>query len=162
MHTEPPLLQQVVDALFAVARHAQKKASWIPALGPRLADKHAVAFSDEQLNAGKYLPTQQSVCRIFESEQDEFDHFSHLHTIPHPLVTGLSCGTQCSSNGSHGFGHFYRCTTANLQCFRGNRRQGIGITADGQTGRGQCNGVRDHLRCTSRNWRRGSGPLKVE
>ncbi|KAJ3227675.1 Calponin-3 [Clydaea vesicula] len=39
--------------IFALSRNAEKKGYKGPLLGPRLADKHEVSFSDEQLNQGK-------------------------------------------------------------------------------------------------------------
>lgn len=48
-------INQVVDAIFAVARHAQKHGLHVPQLGPKLADKHEVEFSSEQLAQGKTI-----------------------------------------------------------------------------------------------------------
>jgi transgelin len=57
---------QVLDSIIAFARHAQKQNADIPLLGPKLADKHQTSFSQEQLDAGKHMPTQQSVyCFIY-------------------------------------------------------------------------------------------------
>ncbi|KAI3652524.1 hypothetical protein MP228_001949 [Amoeboaphelidium protococcarum] len=55
----------VLLAIYSFARHSQKYLSdngkpLLPQLGPKLADKHEVSFSDEQLNAGKNIPSQQS------------------------------------------------------------------------------------------------------
>ncbi|KAI8916119.1 calponin homology domain-containing protein [Gorgonomyces haynaldii] len=50
---------QVLLSLFALSRHAAKNGFDGPLLGPKLADKHEVSFSDEQLNAGKFIPSQQ-------------------------------------------------------------------------------------------------------
>lgn len=54
---------QVLDTIFAVARHAQKNspvAHQLPQLGPKLAERREVQFSQEQLDAGKYIPSQQT------------------------------------------------------------------------------------------------------
>ncbi|KAI9187868.1 calponin [Blastocladiella emersonii ATCC 22665] len=51
---------QVIIALFSFARHAQKSGADVPLLGPKLNDKHEVNFSDEQLNAGKFIPSAQT------------------------------------------------------------------------------------------------------
>ncbi|KAL7754503.1 calponin [Sorochytrium milnesiophthora] len=51
---------QVVDAIFSLSRHAHNKNPDIPLLGPRLAEKRTLSFSDEQLNAGKYIPRLQT------------------------------------------------------------------------------------------------------
>lgn len=50
---------QVIDSIFAFSRHVVKHGFNGPQLGPKLADKHVVSFSDEQLNAGKNIPSQQ-------------------------------------------------------------------------------------------------------
>ncbi|KAI8596095.1 calponin homology domain-containing protein [Dissophora ornata] len=44
---------QVVDAIWSLSRHAAKAGCNTPILGPKLADKHEVEFSEEVLNAGK-------------------------------------------------------------------------------------------------------------
>ncbi|KAF9906505.1 Muscle-specific protein 20 [Linnemannia zychae] len=46
---------QVVDAIFSLSRHAAKAGVDIPILGPKLADKHEVEFTEEVLNAGKHI-----------------------------------------------------------------------------------------------------------
>ncbi|KAG0256284.1 hypothetical protein DFQ27_005793 [Actinomortierella ambigua] len=46
---------QVVDSIFSLSRHAAKSGCEIPILGPKLADKHEIEFSDEVLNAGKNI-----------------------------------------------------------------------------------------------------------
>jgi hypothetical protein len=63
---------QVLNAIFSFARHStaylakqppqhsQLVAIDWPPLGPKLADRHQVSFSDEQLNAGRHIPSQQS------------------------------------------------------------------------------------------------------
>lgn len=55
-------LLQVVQCIYAFARHAcaAPAGSRLPLLGPKLAEKRQISFSDEQLNAGKFMPTQQS------------------------------------------------------------------------------------------------------
>lgn len=57
---------QVLNALFSFARfvaayRSKHSLPALPQLGPKLADKRTMSFSDEQLNAGKYIPSQQSV-----------------------------------------------------------------------------------------------------
>lgn len=63
---------QVVQAIFAFARHVKKRpeGAHLPQLGPRLADKHEVSFSNEQLNAGKNMPTQQSGFHAAKAAQE--------------------------------------------------------------------------------------------
>ena len=51
---------QVLDTIFAFARHASKVKPDLPVLGPRLADKRPVHFSQELLDQGKYIPSQQT------------------------------------------------------------------------------------------------------
>lgn len=51
---------QVLDSLYAFARHSHAKNNRLPLLGPKLADKHEVEFTKEQLEAGKAIPSQQS------------------------------------------------------------------------------------------------------
>ncbi|KAI7873581.1 hypothetical protein K492DRAFT_154740 [Lichtheimia hyalospora FSU 10163] len=46
-------MTQVVDAIFSLSRHAYKAGSCSTFLGPKLADKHEVSFSQETLNASK-------------------------------------------------------------------------------------------------------------
>ncbi|KAF9355759.1 Calponin-3 [Mortierella sp. NVP85] len=46
---------QVVDAIHSLSRHAAKAGCDVPILGPKLADKHEVEFSEEVLNAGKHI-----------------------------------------------------------------------------------------------------------
>ncbi|KAF8983325.1 Muscle-specific protein 20 [Entomortierella lignicola] len=46
---------QVVDAIFSLSRHAVKAGIEVPILGPKLADRHEVEFSEEVLNAGKHV-----------------------------------------------------------------------------------------------------------
>ncbi|KAJ3362978.1 hypothetical protein GGF31_001273 [Allomyces arbusculus] len=51
---------QVVQALYSFARHAHKAGHAVPVLGPKLHDSRAVQFTEEQLNAGRNMPTLQS------------------------------------------------------------------------------------------------------
>ncbi|KAI9135879.1 calponin homology domain-containing protein [Paraphysoderma sedebokerense] len=51
---------QVIDALYSFSRHAAAKGIKLPLLGPKLAEKHEVTFTEEQLNAGKFIPSMQS------------------------------------------------------------------------------------------------------
>jgi hypothetical protein len=69
---------QVLDTIFAFSRHIAKlpQCSHFPALGPRLADKRTVDFSDEQLNAGKNMPTQQTVSLRYPQYSNLF--LSHI------------------------------------------------------------------------------------
>ncbi|KAI8814312.1 calponin homology domain-containing protein [Cladochytrium replicatum] len=46
---------QVVDTIFAFSRHACKHGFDGPILGPKLADKREVQFSEEQLSQGKNI-----------------------------------------------------------------------------------------------------------
>ncbi|KAF9585079.1 Muscle-specific protein 20 [Lunasporangiospora selenospora] len=46
---------QVVDAIFSLSRHAAKSGCEVPILGPKLADKREVEFTEEQMNAGKHV-----------------------------------------------------------------------------------------------------------
>ncbi len=69
----------VLDAIIAFARHAQKKNPEIPLLGPKLADKHQTSFSQEQLDAGKNMPTMQSV------------YISILLLTSYEYIVGISC-----------------------------------------------------------------------
>ncbi|KAL1933831.1 hypothetical protein VTP01DRAFT_7921 [Rhizomucor pusillus] len=46
-------MTQVVDTIFAVSRYAYKAGTCTTFLGPKLADKRDVNFSEEVLNAGK-------------------------------------------------------------------------------------------------------------
>ncbi|KAJ3293698.1 Muscle-specific protein 20 [Borealophlyctis nickersoniae] len=46
-------ITQVVDTIFALSRHAVKNGYEGPLLGPRLAEKREVNFSDEQLAQGR-------------------------------------------------------------------------------------------------------------
>ncbi|KAF9929031.1 Calponin-3 [Modicella reniformis] len=48
-------LGQVVAAIHSLSRHAAKAGCDVPILGPKLADKHEVEFSDDVLNAGKNI-----------------------------------------------------------------------------------------------------------
>ncbi|ORZ35807.1 calponin homology domain-containing protein [Catenaria anguillulae PL171] len=48
---------QVVIALSSFARHAHKAGKNVPLLGPKLNDKHETNFSDEQINAGRNMPS---------------------------------------------------------------------------------------------------------
>jgi hypothetical protein len=52
-------MTQVVDTFYAFARHAHKKGYTDCLLGPKLADKHEVSFSDEQLAKGKTVISLQ-------------------------------------------------------------------------------------------------------
>lgn len=51
---------QVVNGIFAFARHASKKYPSLPTLGPKLSEKHSVVFTEEQKRAGAYVPSQQT------------------------------------------------------------------------------------------------------
>ncbi|KAK3818756.1 MAG: calponin homology domain-containing protein [Benniella sp.] len=44
---------QVVDAIWSLSRHAAKAGCSTPILGPKLSDRHEVAFSEEVLQAGR-------------------------------------------------------------------------------------------------------------
>lgn len=46
---------QVVDTFFSLCRHAEKKGFRGPFIGPRLAEKHVVNFSQDKLNEGKNI-----------------------------------------------------------------------------------------------------------
>ncbi|KAJ3124497.1 hypothetical protein HK098_001108 [Nowakowskiella sp. JEL0407] len=46
---------QVIDSIFAFSRHAAKHGYNGPTLGPKLADKHEVEFTAEQLAKGKNI-----------------------------------------------------------------------------------------------------------
>ncbi|OAJ39911.1 hypothetical protein BDEG_23708 [Batrachochytrium dendrobatidis JEL423] len=46
---------QVVDSIFSLSRHAVKHGFDGPLLGPKLADKHEVQFTQEQMNQGKNI-----------------------------------------------------------------------------------------------------------
>jgi hypothetical protein len=65
---------QVLTALFSFARYAAsyREKHGLPALaatlGPKLADKRSVNFSNEQMNAGKFIPTQQSVSLCYSNK----------------------------------------------------------------------------------------------
>ncbi|KAI9223038.1 calponin homology domain-containing protein [Blastocladiella britannica] len=48
---------QVIMALYSVARHAHKAGLQVPLLGPKLNDRQERNFSDEQLDAGRYVPS---------------------------------------------------------------------------------------------------------
>ncbi|OZJ03914.1 hypothetical protein BZG36_03272, partial [Bifiguratus adelaidae] len=50
---------QVVDAIFSVSRYAHKNGFDAPYLGPKLADKREVQFTQEQLNASKAIHSIQ-------------------------------------------------------------------------------------------------------
>lgn len=50
---------QVVDTIFAFSRNAVKKGYTDILLGPKLADKHEVEFSQETLNKGKTIISLQ-------------------------------------------------------------------------------------------------------
>ncbi|KAI9250480.1 calponin homology domain-containing protein [Phascolomyces articulosus] len=53
-------MTQVVDSIFALSRYAHKAGTCSSYLGPKLAEKHVVEFSEETLNAGKaYFNTAQ-------------------------------------------------------------------------------------------------------
>ncbi|KAJ3039095.1 Muscle-specific protein 20 [Rhizophlyctis rosea] len=49
----PYIIDQVVDTVFALSRNAVKSGFEGPLLGPKLADKHEVNFSDEALAQGR-------------------------------------------------------------------------------------------------------------
>lgn len=51
---------QVVDSIFAFSRYGVKGGFNGPLLGPKLADKHEVNFTPEQLAAGKTIIPQQA------------------------------------------------------------------------------------------------------
>ncbi|KAH6575967.1 hypothetical protein BASA62_001676 [Batrachochytrium salamandrivorans] len=48
-------LGQVVDSIFSFSRHAVKHGFNGPLLGPKLADKHEVTFTEEQIIQGKTI-----------------------------------------------------------------------------------------------------------
>jgi hypothetical protein len=52
-------LGQVVLSIFALARHAQKHGFEGPSLGPKLAEKREVEFTEQQLNQGKSIISLQ-------------------------------------------------------------------------------------------------------
>lgn len=52
-------MNQVIDGIFAFSRNLVKKGFQGPCIGPRLAEKHEVQFTEEQLQQGKHvLPFQ--------------------------------------------------------------------------------------------------------
>ncbi|KAJ1509295.1 Calponin-3 [Coelomomyces lativittatus] len=51
---------QVLLTIFSISRQAQKLGLNVPSLGPKLAEKRNVQFSEEQLNAGKNIPSQHT------------------------------------------------------------------------------------------------------
>ncbi|RKO95548.1 hypothetical protein CAUPRSCDRAFT_9064, partial [Caulochytrium protostelioides] len=52
-------LGQVVTCLFSLSRHAAAKVFACPPLGPKLADKHVVTFTPEQLAEGQNIISLQ-------------------------------------------------------------------------------------------------------
>ena len=49
----------VVTSIFALSRHAQKMGYKGQTIGPKLADKQEISFSNEQINQAKNTPSQQ-------------------------------------------------------------------------------------------------------
>ena len=54
-------LVQVIDSIYSVSRNAAKNGWNGPVLGPKLSEKHEVEFTAEQLQAGKFVPTKQTM-----------------------------------------------------------------------------------------------------
>ncbi|KAI9203596.1 calponin domain-containing protein [Polychytrium aggregatum] len=48
-------MNQVIDSIFALSRNAVKNGFQGPLLGPKLAEKREVVFTEEQLNQGKCI-----------------------------------------------------------------------------------------------------------